>query len=59
MTQSGQEIKVGIAGTGFIGPAHLEGLRRNNIHVAGLAEATPELAQQKPWNWDRESLFIL
>ena len=41
------EIKVGIAGTGFIGPAHLEGLRRNNIRVVGLAEATPELARQK------------
>jgi len=42
-----QEIKVGIAGTGFIGPAHLEALRRNNINVTGLAEATPELARQK------------
>ncbi|HMD88737.1 MAG TPA: Gfo/Idh/MocA family oxidoreductase [Anaerolineaceae bacterium] len=41
------EIKVGIAGTGFIGPAHLEGLRRNNIRVIGLAESTPELARQK------------
>jgi len=42
-----REIKVGIVGTGFIGPAHLEGLRRNNIKVVGLAEATPELAQKK------------
>ncbi len=41
------DIKVGLVGTGFIGPAHLEGLRRNNIHVVGLAEATPELAQAK------------
>ncbi|MCL4559297.1 MAG: Gfo/Idh/MocA family oxidoreductase [Chloroflexi bacterium] len=41
------EIKVGIAGTGFIGPAHLEGLRRNNIQVVGLAEANLELAQKK------------
>jgi len=41
------DIKVGIAGTGFIGPAHLEGLRRNNIQVIGLAESTPELARQK------------
>ena len=41
------EIKVGIAGTGFIGPAHLEALRRNNIKVIGLAEANPELTQQK------------
>jgi len=41
------DIKVGIAGTGFIGPAHLEGLRRNNIHVKGLAESTLQLASQK------------
>jgi predicted dehydrogenase len=41
------DIKVGIVGTGFIGPAHLEGLRRNNIKVIGLAESSPELAQKK------------
>ena len=41
------EIKVGIVGTGFIGPAHLEALRRNNIKVAGLAEATADLAEAK------------
>ncbi|MCZ7552208.1 MAG: dehydrogenase [Anaerolineae bacterium UTCFX2] len=42
-----QEIRVGIAGTGFIGPAHLEGLRRNNIRVTGLVESTYEQAQKK------------
>ena len=42
-----KEINVGIAGTGFIGPAHLEALRRINFKVTGLAEANPELAQQK------------
>jgi predicted dehydrogenase len=42
-----QTIGVGVAGTGFIGPAHVEGLRRNGIHVLGLAEATRELAEQK------------
>ena len=41
------EIKVGIAGTGFIGPAHLEALRRINIQVVGLAEGSKELAQKK------------
>jgi len=40
-------INVGIAGTGFIGPAHLEALRRNNIKVSGLAEETPDLCRQK------------
>lgn len=47
MNQPGKTIKVGIVGTGFIGPAHLEGLRRNNIHVAGLAEVTQDLAERK------------
>jgi predicted dehydrogenase len=42
-----KEIHVGIAGTGFIGPAHLEALRRNNIIVTGLSEANPEMARQK------------
>jgi predicted dehydrogenase len=42
-----QTIGVGVAGTGFIGPAHVEGLRRNGIQVLGLAEYTKELAQQK------------
>jgi predicted dehydrogenase len=41
------EIKVGLAGTGFIGPVHLEGLRRNHIKVVGLAEQSYDLAQKK------------
>jgi predicted dehydrogenase len=41
------EIRAGIVGTGFIGPAHLEALRRNNVAVVGLAESTPELAEKK------------
>src|SRR5512139_66359 len=40
-------IGAGVAGTGFIGPAHIEGLRRNGIQVIGLAEETPEKARQK------------
>ncbi len=40
-------LNVGIVGTGFIGPAHLEALRRNNVRVIGLAEATTELASEK------------
>ena len=42
-----QTIGVGVAGTGFIGPAHVEGLRRNGITVLGLAEANPDLAEKK------------
>ena len=40
-------IQVGIVGTGFIGPAHLEALRRNNIRVVGLAEQNADLAVEK------------
>ena len=40
-------IGVGVAGTGFIGPAHVEALRRNGIQVLGLAENTREKAEQR------------
>jgi predicted dehydrogenase len=40
-------VHVGIAGTGFIGPTHLEALRRNNVNVVGLAAATAESAAEK------------
>jgi predicted dehydrogenase len=36
-----------IVGTGFIGPAHLEALRRIGIEVAGLVECDPETATAK------------
>ncbi len=42
-----QTIGVGVAGTGFIGPAHVEGIRRIGIQVLGLAENTPENARLK------------
>ncbi len=42
-----QTIGVGVAGTGFIGPAHVEGLRRNGIRVLGLMGSTGEKAEQK------------
>ena len=42
-----QSIGVGVAGTGFIGPAHVEALRRNGIQVLGLAEVNEERAHQK------------
>jgi predicted dehydrogenase len=42
------KIKVGVVGTGFIGPAHIEALRRlPNIEVAALCEANAELANSK------------
>ena len=42
------KIKVGIIGTGFIGPAHIEALRRlGNIDVVALAECSDEVAKSK------------
>lgn len=42
------KIKVGVVGTGFIGPAHIEALRRlPNVEVAALCEVTIELAEAK------------
>jgi predicted dehydrogenase len=43
----GAGIKVGLAGSGFIGPVHLEALRRLDIQVLGLCEETPEKAKEK------------
>ncbi len=41
-------IKAAIVGTGFIGPAHLEALRRiPNIEVTGLVEVNQEVADAK------------
>lgn len=43
-----QTIKAAIVGTGFIGPAHLEALRRiPNIEVTGLVEVNQEVADSK------------
>jgi len=43
-----EKIKVGVIGTGFIGPAHIEALRRLvNIEVTALAECSEELARSK------------
>ena len=41
------ELKVGVVGAGFIGPAHVEALRRHGINVVGLCEDTPERALEK------------
>lgn len=43
-----KKIKSAIVGTGFIGPAHLEALRRiPNIEVVALCEVNIELAREK------------
>ena len=43
-----QTIKAAIVGTGFIGPAHLEALRRiPNVEVVALVEVNQALAEEK------------
>jgi len=43
-----QKINAGIIGTGFIGPAHVEALRRlGNVEVAAVAERDADLAKAK------------
>jgi predicted dehydrogenase len=42
-----KDLKVGIVGAGFIGPAHIEALRRLGIQVVGLSEDSPERARDK------------
>lgn len=42
-----RNLKIGVVGLGFIGPAHIEGIRRQGVEVHGIAEFTPELAREK------------
>ena len=40
-------LRVGVVGTGFIGPAHVEALRRLGIEVVGVVGSSPERAAPK------------
>jgi predicted dehydrogenase len=40
-----KEWTAAVVGTGFIGPVHVEGLRRAGIHVAGIVGSTPVKSQ--------------
>jgi predicted dehydrogenase len=40
-------IRAAVIGTGFIGPAHVEALRRLGVEVVGLAGSSPERARPK------------
>ncbi|CAN5562345.1 Gfo/Idh/MocA family oxidoreductase [soil metagenome] len=37
-------LNAGVVGTGFIGPVHVEALRRNGINVLGIVGSNPETA---------------
>ncbi|MCW8130851.1 MAG: Gfo/Idh/MocA family oxidoreductase [Planctomycetota bacterium] len=41
-----ENIGVAVAGTGFIGPVHVEGLRRLGVRVTGVLGSTPEKSKQ-------------
>jgi predicted dehydrogenase len=41
------EINVGVVGTGFMGVAHTEALRRLGVNVIGVVGSTPQRAQAK------------
>ncbi len=47
MTRSFQDITVGVVGTGFMGVAHTEALRRLGIRIKGIVGSTPERAREK------------
>ena len=43
-------IKVGVVGTGFIGPVHVEALRRIGVKVKGVLGSSPEKSRQAAQN---------
>lgn len=43
-------IGVAVAGAGFIGPVHVEALRRLGVHVTGILGSTPEKSRQAAKN---------
>jgi predicted dehydrogenase len=42
----GKKFRVGVIGVGFIGPAHMEAIRRQGFEVLALAESNQELAEK-------------
>jgi predicted dehydrogenase len=42
-----ESIRAAVIGTGFIGPAHVEALRRLGVEVTGIAGSSPERARPK------------
>ena len=38
-------VNAAIAGSGFIGPVHVDALKRLGINILGVLEATPDLGQ--------------
>lgn len=40
-----KQFNAAVVGTGFIGPVHVEGLRRAGVHVEGILGSSPEKSQ--------------
>jgi predicted dehydrogenase len=47
MSHALSKVNVGVVGTGFMGVAHTEALRRLGVNVAGIVGSSPERAQKK------------
>ena len=45
MTLGETRLSAVVVGTGFIGPVHVEGLRRAGVHVAGILGSSPDKSQ--------------
>lgn len=45
MTMREKPLSAVVVGTGFIGPVHVEGLRRARVHVAGIVGSSPDKSQ--------------
>ena len=45
--RTAERSRVGVVGTGFIGPVHVEALRRIGAEVVGLVGSTPESSRRK------------
>ena len=41
-----KQLTAVVVGTGFIGPVHVEGLRRAGVHVAGIVGSSPDKSRQ-------------
>jgi len=52
------KLKVAVAGLGFIGPAHIEGIRRIGDQVVGIVGATLEEAQMRAAELSIEKAYI-
>jgi predicted dehydrogenase len=51
-------INVAVIGTGYIGPVHIEALRRvSGVSVKGVADANPELARRTAQKYNIEKVY--